>query len=68
MAEKWFVKWEFLRDVYFLMVNDLRFSSPRSLNGVRYSKVSRHLFDCYGIEIKVTQLKYLVSLIRKRKR
>jgi len=67
MADKWCIKRQFLKDIYFLMCNDLRFSSARSLNGVRYVKVSHHLKDNYAIDISPDQLKYLVYLIKRRK-
>jgi len=67
MAEKWGLKWQFLLDVYFLMLNDARFYSCRKPFGVSYKKMSRHLFYNYGIEISPHQLKYLVCLIKTRK-
>lgn len=67
MAERWFVKQQFLKDVYFLMRNDLRFSSSRSISGIRYTKVSRHLRENYKVDINARQLKYLVCLIKERK-
>lgn len=67
LSARWFVKQQFLKDVYFLMKNDLRFSSGRSISGIRYVKTSQYLADNYGIDIKPRQLKYLVCTIKKRK-
>lgn len=67
MGDRWFIKWTFLRDIYSLMQNDLRFSSMRSGNGIRYAKVSKHLKDSYQIELNPKQLKYLVFLVKTQK-
>ena len=64
MGDKWYVKAAFLRDIYFLMQSDLRFSSLRKGDSIRFTKVSRHLKDNYGIEINPKQLKYLVLLVK----
>lgn len=67
MGDKWLVRWTFLKDIYFLMQNDLRFSSMRNDGGIRYAEMSRHLKDSYQIELKPKQLKYLVFLVKTHK-
>ena len=67
LASKWGIKWQFLKDIYFLMLNDARFSTSRSIRGARYAKMSGHLLENYRVDIKPHQLKYLVYLIRRRK-
>jgi len=67
MGDKWLIKTAFLKDVYFMMLNDLRFSSLRGANSIRYTKVSRHLKDNYGLDVSPKQLKYLVFLVKGRK-
>lgn len=68
LGNKWLVKPAFLEDVYYLMLNDLRFSSLRTARGIRYSKVSEHLYENYQITLSPAQLKYLVSLVSSRKK
>ncbi len=67
MGAKWYIKAAFLRDIYFLMQSDLRFSSLRGDNSIRFSKVSKHLKDSYGLEVNPRQLKYLVLLVKTDK-
>lgn len=67
LGSRWYVKWQFLRDVYFLMQNDLRFSSGRSDFGIRYAKVSTHLNRDYRVEVSPRQLRYLVLLVKSNK-
>lgn len=59
LADRWYVKQSFLRDIYFLMLNDLRFASDRKGFGIDFAKVSRHLRQAYGVEIGPKQLRYL---------
>lgn len=68
LAWRWCLKWPFLKDVYFLMLNDIRFSSGKSVNGIRYAKMSKHLLQNYGIELHPYQLKYMVYLIKTENR
>lgn len=67
LGDKWLIKWAFLKDVYFLMQNDMRFSSMRSDQGIRYAKMARHLNENYQVEITPKQLKYLVFLVKTHK-
>lgn len=67
LADLWGIKRHFLKDIYFLMLNDPRFSSPKSIQGVRFMRMSRHLLDNYGVELAPHKLKYLVYLIRMKK-
>jgi len=67
IGNKWYLKWQFVRDIYFLMCNDIRFYSPRSSNGIRYAKVSKYLKDSYDVHLTPSQLKYLVRTIKIRK-
>lgn len=62
MGDRWCVKWQFLKDVYFLMTEDIRFSSGKG--GVRFRKMSRHLSENYRIELEPYKLKYLVWLVK----
>lgn len=67
LGNRWLIKPAFLRDVYSLMRNDIRFASLRHDDGIRFSKVADYLKVSYGLEIKPRQLKYLVLLIKNRK-
>jgi hypothetical protein len=65
MSNRWCVKWQFLKDVYFLMTTDTRFSSGKSRDGIRYARMTDHLNKNYRIELQPHKLKYLVYLVKK---
>ena len=65
MGYRWAIKPAFLQDVYFLMLNDLRFNT--SSGGIRYTRLENHLRNEYGFDIKERQLRYLVCLVKKQK-
>lgn len=66
LGGKWCIKWGFLKDVYFLMTQDIRFYSGRG--GIRYTKMEKHLADTYGIELNERKLRYLVTVVKKQNR
>lgn len=65
LSERWSVSEEFLKDVYFIMCNDVRFMSLRNEGGIQYKKMENHLKRNYRIvSIKERQLRYLVMVVK----
>lgn len=64
IGDRWGIKWQFLKDVYFLMLNDARFLSGRNMSGIRYTKMAEHLTNNYRIDLNERQLRYLVRRVR----
>jgi len=67
LANKWDIEAHFLEDVYYMLNNDIRFSSSRSPRGVRYKKMSDRLKNKYEVPLEPYHLEYLVLLVRNKK-
>lgn len=68
LGDNWLVKWQFLKDVYFLMEHDIRFYSPKHTHGKKYVHMSKHLKNSYGIELNPRQLRYMVWRVKVENR
>ena len=69
LGNRWLVPPAVLRDVYSLMVNDMRFHSTKGSGGIRYKRMEKHLHETYRItEVSERQLRYLVKEIKRRKK
>jgi len=62
---RWEIDQAILEDIYFILLNDLRFYSTRNGGGLRYKLMEQHLKKHYKLDVTERKLRYLVLQIKR---